>query len=309
MHSTGSFILTVIERVRAYLDDSDLNAKYDEDFIVRHVIPPTIQDIMGRLALMRSDPILLRHAVTIRPDQPYYQLPPCVASVWRLALTTSDGDVLWEAVPRGEFHPCGPNWSIEGNVLSVRASLRGVGGPQTLTLWYVPSGDFVPHYSASGGAVVGSGNNTVFTLAASPIWGPVDRRPNAYAGSILRILPPTGVWQERLIESSDAAALTVTVRLPFEPSLAGSSGIRYEIAPPMKQYLWEAIATGAALKMGTYKAMAGTRRAGIEIEYRKAMKTCKDMAQMAQGRIGGVIQQPTVDTAARHDLPSDYLYG
>lgn len=302
MHSSGSFILTVVTRIRAYLDDADLASKYDEDFITRHVITPAIQDVMARLSLMRTDPILLRYDIDLEAGQEYYQLPPAVASIWRLVKMDSDGLIEWEDTPRGEFHPNGPNWAVEGNLLAIRPHPTV---DDTLTLWYVPSGDFVPHYSAAGGAV--AADNLTLTLDTTPDYGPIDRRTNALAGSILRILPAAGAWQERIIASSTATA--VVVRNEFDPSLASTSGIRYEIAPPMKQYLWEAIALAAAMKMATYKAVSGARRQGMEIEYRKAMKTCKDMAGMAQGRNSGAWEKATVDNGNLELLPPSSLWG
>ena len=35
MHSTGSIIKTYCEKVRHYLDDPDLDAKYDDNYLVR----------------------------------------------------------------------------------------------------------------------------------------------------------------------------------------------------------------------------------------------------------------------------------
>lgn len=312
MHETGSFILTVIERVRAYLDDVDLSSKYGDDFIVRHLMQPCLQDVIARVALMRSDPVLMRLAVSLLPGVEYYQLPPCVHSVRRLAMMGDDGTVLWEEVPRSEYHPGGPRWAIEGNLLAVRPVPSSPG--QTLSLWYVSNGDHPLHYatgnSAATGGSVASGQTTEFRLAQTVGYGAKDRRVNAYAGSVLRILGANTIWQERIISSSHPTTNThgtLEVRVPFDPPLAGASSIRYEIAPPLSQSLWEAVACATAVKMATYKGLASTRRAAIIEEYKKAMKTVKDAAAARQGRVGSYFAKDTIDNLNNDAMADEWI--
>ena len=64
MHSTGSFLLTVIERVRAYLDEATLDAKFTNDYLTRHVICPEMVNVMSRLSNNADNPIRVRHQIS-----------------------------------------------------------------------------------------------------------------------------------------------------------------------------------------------------------------------------------------------------
>ena len=58
MHSTNSFIYTVIERIRGYLDDPDLDAKYTDDFLIRHIIMPSMTNVMARINNSLTNPVV-----------------------------------------------------------------------------------------------------------------------------------------------------------------------------------------------------------------------------------------------------------
>jgi hypothetical protein len=66
---------------------------------------------------MLSNPVVLRHAIEFDENTEYYQLPPSIGEIWRVALRNEDGMVVDEVVPRNEFHPHGVGWAIEGNTL------------------------------------------------------------------------------------------------------------------------------------------------------------------------------------------------
>jgi hypothetical protein len=59
MHVTGSFLYTVLERIRGYLDDPDFDAKYNNDFIIRHIISPTMVDVWSRVNMNLDNPVVL----------------------------------------------------------------------------------------------------------------------------------------------------------------------------------------------------------------------------------------------------------
>ena len=76
MHSTGSMLLTILERLRAFLDEPTLDAKYSNDFMVNHLISPSMVEVLSRLSMTYDNPVVLRHEITTVKDQQYYQLPP-----------------------------------------------------------------------------------------------------------------------------------------------------------------------------------------------------------------------------------------
>ena len=66
MDSTGSFLKTVLERVRGYLDDSDFDAKYQDQFVVQHVIMPALVDVWSRVSLNADNPVFLSYRRSAR---------------------------------------------------------------------------------------------------------------------------------------------------------------------------------------------------------------------------------------------------
>ena len=69
MHSTNSFIYTVIERIRGYLDDPDLDAKYSDDFLLRHIVMPSMVNVLSRINNSLSNPVVSRLRVSLEADQ------------------------------------------------------------------------------------------------------------------------------------------------------------------------------------------------------------------------------------------------
>jgi len=302
MHSTNSFLYTVLERIRGYLDDPDFDAKYDNDFLIRHIISPSMVDVWSRINMNLSNPVVLRHAIEFDENTEYYQLPPSIGEIWRVALRDEDGMVIDEVIPRNEFHPHGVGWAIEGNTLRFDPKQKAAKNNNTWNIYYVPSGDVMPHYSNDGGEMMG--DRKTFKLDASPDLGAIDRRENAYAGQILRVIPATGMIEERIIESHDVDLSEVVTRLPFNTSL--STSVRYEIAPVGMQSLYEAIAAGSAIKLGSYRKITGNHYQMILQQYRSAIKSATDNLANMQMRNGKYYEKNTVDNPGYDEIS---MYG
>ena len=295
MHSTGSFLYTVIERIRGYLDDPDFDAKYDNDFLIRHIISPTMVDVLSRVNMNMDNPVLMRMDFRPNATDEYYQLPPAVGEIWRIACRDDNGAVIDEIKPRTEWHPAGVGWSLEGNTLRFDPKFDA---DRDWTIYYVPTGDIMVHYSVDGGTM--RGDRQTFVLDSAPDLGELDRRENAYAGQILRVIPATGMVEERVIASHDVDLAEVTVRVPFKTNL--ESSIRYEIAPIGAQSLYEAIAAGAAMKLGSYRKITGNHYQMILQQYRSAIKTATDNVANLQMRTGKSWQRKTVDNPNYDDI-------
>jgi hypothetical protein len=294
MHSTGSFLYTVLERIRGYLDDPDFDAKYDNDFLIRHIISPTMVDVLSRINMNRDDPVVLRHEFTPSSTVEYYQLPPSVGEIWRVSRRDSDGNIIDDMKPRSEFHPEGVGWAIEGNCLRFDPKLSD----NTWTVYYVPSGDVMPHYSADGGTM--AADRKTFTLDTTPNLGSLDRRENSYAGQILRVIPSSGMVEERVIASHDVDTNEVVTRTAFTTVL--SENVQYEIAPIRMQSLYEAIAAGSSLKLGAYRKISNSHHQMILQQYRSAIKTATDNLANLQMRTGKSWMKKTVDNPNYDDI-------
>jgi hypothetical protein len=314
MHSTGSFLLTVIERLRAYLDEAIMDAKYTNDYLVRHVICPEMVNVMSRLSNNADNLIRIRHEITLVKDQEHYILPPNIGEIYRFAVVDSNGRITKEFMPRNEFNPTGPGWHIQGNLLSIRP-FPGVG--ETADIHYIPTGDFFPHYHAGSESTDGGEMTsfTTFVFDDTPTLGGIDNRENAYAGAVLRVwttaaghhggLPDHAVLEERIIESYDASTRIATVRRPFTTDICDGTkpGLRYEVAPVGMNSLYQAITCAAAMNLGTARNITQKQMTFLIVQYKMAMKTIGDNLSFMQARKPKHFEKNTVDNR------SSYLLG
>jgi hypothetical protein len=300
MHSTGSILLTACERVRQYIDSADLDAKYDNDYLVNHIMCPSMADVMTRVSMMRGNPIIIRHTLTVSADQEYYILPHGIGQVWRLAVLDEAGNLLREAIPRGEFNPRGPGWKIEGNMIAVRP--WPLGG-ETFDIWYTPSGFACPHYSTAGGRIedvsdtsaesssedyVGDGR--IFRLGAAAT-GQLDKRPGAYVGCYLRLLED--VHESRVIVDHDVELGEVQVRLDFNE--VPESDTAYEIVPYLLEPMLEAVTCRMAMKMGLSMRISRNHMEDLKVEYVSSIKSSHDILANIMGRLPKFFDRETVD--------------
>lgn len=158
MHTSGSILYTILEKVRAYLDLPDMDAKYDDSWIVRHVIAAATTLVMSRINMTTDAPIVLRFNVSLLQGVEHYILPPTVQEVWRIAKFDDSGRMVWDWSPEDEMHPWGPGWALDGNVLRIWPLPLT---DEEVTVWYVPNASVTPHFS-SGGSV----QNFAFTTAS-----------------------------------------------------------------------------------------------------------------------------------------------
>lgn len=303
MHTSGSILRTFTERLRAFLDEPDVDAKFDNDYMIRHFMSPAMQDVISRVAMMSDNPILLRHTVTTVKGQQYYLIPPTVKEVWRLAVYDADGNVTREALPGGEFNPRGPKWGLEGNMLSIRPfPTQG----EDIDLLYVPSGEIAVHLATDGW--LDADDKTFNLTTGTPTLGTIDRRPNAYAGSWLRLIDSAHPIEERIIESHDVVNGHVVARLAFShapapdtsTSVTSSSTsvqelLDYEIVPYLLEPMLEAVACRAAMKAGVGRKISQAHQRGLIMEYRSAIKTAHDNMSNLKVRFGKFFDRDTID--------------
>lgn len=297
MNSTNSFLYTVIDRIRLYLDDPDVNAKYTDQYIVQHTISPSLVDVISRLALTSGAPVLLPVDLTLVADQYIYELPPCVGSVLAVTTIDEDGNDVSELKPRSHFHVDGLGWSLEGHpgLFRLKLGSNSLLGLSSLRVWYVSTGDVHPHYGSGTLADV-SGTDTV-TLANTPTLGLLDRRPNAYAGQVLRVLPSSSAAavEQRIITSSTFAAGVFKALVDHPFTYTSDGAVTYEIAPAGSQSLYEAIACWAAMKLGTARRITNAHYERLTQHYRAALKSSGDVLTNVQGRVPHHIERNTRD--------------
>lgn len=238
-------LTTLCNRVRQALDEPTLQAKYDDAYIINlanEAWPEVIVDLYGAA----SNPPLARHDVAITDQQTYGVLPATVGEVRRIEVWDQDGVTLnGEILPRSRFNAYGQGLAFEG---THRFRIE----PATLAacilrFYYVPSGEAV---LLKGTTAISQQTSTTLTLNSGTTanLGAIDRRPNAYIGSIVRTLAYSGALpagylrypvEDRQVSAYDVATGVITTESPW--TLYGSlmpaplGNLTYEIFPPEAQ--------------------------------------------------------------------------
>lgn len=289
MHTTGSFLKTFITRVRFMSDEPADDAIYSDADLVNHFYGPCYQDVWARINMSSKGRVVLRHSLHIVQGQEYYDLPPTISRLMRISMMDSNGVIYNDVKPRGEFHPAGPGWSIQGNTLAVRPLPIASG---TVGLWYVPSGTFSAHYATDGNMDPSDTDGTLVALSTGPALGQLDKRINGYAGQVLRVLG-ANLHQERVIESHSPSDGTITLRRPLDP--IPDTAFTYEIAPFANESLITAVSLRAAMQILAMKSGSANQRQSLMQEYQAAIKSvCDDMNHL-QARTGDHFDRMTED--------------
>jgi len=292
MDTSRSFIKTVLARIRGYLDDPDFDSKYTDQFLLQHVVMPSLVDVWSRCSLSADNPVLLDYTITFVENQECYTLPACVGEIHEVVQYTGpNGSLISTGLPTDDIRPdheqsrTGPGWMIEGNMLCFRPFPQNLSSSGTSNLtWivrYTTNGDMLPHYSSTNRGSLNAAK-TQFTFTDNPDLGLVDYRPNAYAGQFIRILSGVsgsgiGITEERVIASYDPATRIATLARPFTVGPSNStSTFAYEVCPPQSQGMVEAIAIAAALKLGAWRKISQAQNQLLTQQYRSAIKTIGD---------------------------------
>lgn len=298
MTPSGSVIDSIIEQVRFLLEEAKVD-KYTDDYLLRHVVQDAYATVWADLQLGRDDPICLQMAFSTVANQKRLILPPNVQSVERIAqYDATSGDIAAEWYPRDLEHPAGPSWFIEGNMLGFRPY---AGAAADWELWYWPSGDFMLHKgTGTVGAEETVGTETgVFdiTLDATPEIGMIDRRDNAYAGGVFRVLEDGKPWTERYIDSFDPTTRVITLRHPIDAAdlPAADADVDYEIAPVSMSSMIGCIAAHGAKILGVSRDISDKKMKFLEAHYYRGKKTLHDRLTNTNAHLGRHFRRNTRD--------------
>ena len=292
MHTSGSFLMTAMDRARQLVNEPEVDALSDAR-IMSDAIVPAMTELWSRLILSDAGAPVLSMDLTVVGNTTHYQLPPAVAEVIRLGKRDENGRQVRDWRPEGTYSPWGPGWRVERNMIVFEPAQPT---PSDWTVDYVPSGDILAHYSSAGGTLDAGLDD--LTLSATPTLGTLDRRPNAYAGNVLRLIPTSGVVEERVISAYNASTGVATVYVPFTYATAGSSKA-YEIVPwQWSQGVWDAVAARAAIKIATWRRAGDLAMRQLRMEYELARKTAYDLFNHVQNRAPKRYDRNTVDSSS-----------
>jgi hypothetical protein len=287
MHSSGSIIKTYCEKVRHYLDDPDLDAKYDDNYLVRFFLPSAMTDVMSRVSQMSEAQILSSFDITVTPGTTHYRLPPAVAQVIRIGVVEAVTGLFVEDLrPRNQFNLHGPNWSIQGNAIVFQPAIDST---RTFTVVFVPSGDVMCHYCST---LTGSLNsNGTFTMDTTPTLGSIDKRPNSYQGCYVRVFG--NVTDEVTIRNHDSTLQVLTPNIAF---LNAAGLYSYEVVPFLLEPMIDAVSISAAMRAGVGRKINQAHMQSLMLAYKQAIKTSHDTLANMNGRTGKYFASPTIDT-------------
>jgi hypothetical protein len=289
MHSSGSIIKTYCEKVRHYLDDPDLDAKYDDNYLVRFFLASAMSDVISRVSMMSDAQILCTLNLSVATGTQYYRLPPIVRQVLRVGTTSTDsGAFIEDFHPRNEFNVYGPGWSLEGNTISFKPYPTEA---KTYTIIYVPSGDVAVHYEHAGSHGVLNANGTFTLHSSGSLLGSLDKRENAYVGSYVRIFG-TNVTDECIVSAYNAATRVATLRTA---AVNPAGSYNYEVVPFLMEPLIDAISLSASMRAGVGRKISQAHQQALAIAYRQAIKTAHDTLGNMNSRTGKRFTGGTVD--------------
>lgn len=250
--SADPFITRTRTSIREIAGEPGVHAKYTDARLLTY-IEQAYSHIITELNRLSANPVVVTYDITLNSDLRTYLLPPTVFRVVKMEMRDASGNIAWDEFPGSRYNPSGHGVALVGNTINFSYDPTGT---YTFRVHYLPSGCVRLHYGSitSDASIV---NNTTtdtctIVLPASPTAGTLDIRPNAYAGSILRILGATShdYVQERIITAYDVTTRTATVAPAFTtallPSVGGGGAITYEIAPLFDQAVDLAVATYVA---------------------------------------------------------------
>jgi hypothetical protein len=302
MHASGSILRGICDEIRRLIDLSELDAKYDDNYLVSSVIPSATSNVMARVSMMNDASIVCRHEVTITSGTKYYQLPPTVRRVWRLAEVDTRDNVYRDWRPKGEFHPRGPGWRLEGNLLVIEPDWN-FDTDRTMEVFYTPSGEAAMHVGCDGKLTESVATEGIdqLTTDLTPTLGTHDRRPNAFNGSVVRTNVGAGsrrAIEERIIHSHDWQTGVATLRTDLQYGVVGET-IEYEVIPIWLNSVADAVAADAAMSVGTGLRVTQAHQEMLRVQYRKAVKTAQDTFGLMQGRMTKFFDDRNVDNSDR----------
>jgi hypothetical protein len=277
MNTNYSFLASMVDYIRVYADDPDVFAKYQDSDLIRLFVLPAMKTVQSRLNLATDTPVYTSMVLTgfSGTQSTKFTMPPNVQEVSRVVIRDSLGNVTSEMVSKSRYNFKQPGFEIQDRTLIIPPLTLTTG---TLEMEYVPSFDCWPHACLTDplrGTL--SAAKDVFQLTTgTPTYGIIDRRENSLVGMYLRMLPTTGVVEERLITSSswDGTYWNVSVLTPFSDTLAGLQ--RYEVAPPLDFAYYQTVAVLASYNLCVAKKTSQAHLANLQKVYQTNLKTALD---------------------------------
>lgn len=270
-----SFLGDLVNDVRTGIDDAEVGSRFEDNDLIHHAGLAS-RRVWQDLNAVSSAPVVARLEITVGTYGAYqdYYLPPSVGRVLTIGEWDTDREWWdWRHKSHSRHHPYRPGIHVMGRRLHFD---KVPTTEKTLTIEYVPSGDFKPHEAVvTPGSIVLDTNGFCVTWdlisrssegPGTLLYGNVDDREGAYVGSLLRIwrTTPGGVdepaeIQERTVTSHIVTEGSTVRRLEVRPAFEPVTTINeyhYELVPMYWQGVQQLIGLGTSM---TLCAMTGLR--------------------------------------------------
>lgn len=252
---SSGYLQNTITEIRKLADSPRLRVKYTDSELLAK-ISEGFQEVIRDLYNSATKKPMSRVDITLVSGTEYYAIPPTVGEIRRIVQFQSDGITIQDEFrPRHFYHLMGPGIQIDSNH-RIWVPSKNVDG--TFTLFYYPTGDFIPYVGYVDKTTASTSGFTMKSASPYSVLGEIDRRSNAYVGGLVRLLQhqtaaqlPSGATQfpinERAIQtySNYTGAITVKPVFDFDPSTltdTSDAHLLYEVVPADSAYLWPCVA-------------------------------------------------------------------
>jgi hypothetical protein len=304
MSLAEGFLTRSLTRVRTALDEPEINAKYGNPLIIEY-LETAYADVLGDISLNSQHPLLVRYDIPLanQASEQWYDLPPIMGSLRDVQLLNTAGDVQGHLSPQHLTSPWGQTWRIDHNRLWIDKNTFSQF--YSIRLFFVPLKPARLH-DGSAAALTAS----TITLAATPTKGTLDRRPNAYAGAVVRILgaATNDLMQERIICSYNATTRVASIKPDFDPVPTATSTpvvpILYEIGTTLDQVVDMAVSLYAARTIAAIEGQENRYRA-LDREITRMSRRIRLNAANYDAYAGGYMSPDTASPGAS-DVPRSF---
>jgi len=278
-----SFLETLIEDVRIAVDDPEAGAKFTDDHILRYATN-AMRRVFRDLAGISSHPCVTRLGISVVADEKVYRLPPSVGEILQMGEWDATNESWkWRTQPPSRWSSLPGIRVAAGRVVFDRNPSSAF----TLSVDYVPSGDFMAH---EGKSTTPTPNTLLTTFngvdaadeATKKVRGVIDDRAGAYIGAKLRVWEETpggtspAIIREALVTGHAVSAAepnrVFTIDKGWDPALGDGVEYRYEIVPIFIEGIRMAVVFATAMTLCSLGGLKDKWR-GLLIEYRSTLRT------------------------------------
>jgi len=239
--SATAFLTRMADRIRKLTDEPSTNAKYSDAELYEFIHESYIS-VLQEVQRNQNTQIVAKYTFDYTAGTDMYALPATAGTILAIGEEDDTYGTKWFYEKGSHLSEYGTRVTLEGNFVKFQPLLITSG--TTVTVWYLPSG-CAKLFNAKATTIT----STAITFTSLNL-GTRDVRPDAYVGSMLRVMPDdtNTVEQERIITAQSGDTYEVyTVSPAFSPT--PTSTTEFEICPAFPAAMDMVVATKVALRI------------------------------------------------------------